>query len=57
MAKKDTTKGFFCTSCKKYHAYDGYVYAHTKIELTHTCTCGAKHIIIELNAYPKEINI
>ncbi len=55
MPKEDVSKGFNCSQCKKYHAYTGYVYAHTNIELTHTCDeCGAKHIIIDLNAYPEE---
>lgn len=43
-------KGFNCTQCKKRHEYTGYVFAHSNIELTHTCTCGAKHIIIDLTA-------
>ena len=51
---KTDNKGFTCTQCKKYHPFDAYVYAHTNIELVHTCDCGKKHIIIECGAYPED---
>ena len=51
----DNDKGFNCSKCKKRHEYSPYVYAHTNIELVHTCDCGAKHIIIDLNATPEEL--
>jgi transcription elongation factor Elf1 len=50
----DDDKGFSCTQCKKRHEYSPYVYAHSNIELVHTCDCGAKHIIIEYKAYPED---
>ena len=51
----DDDKGFNCSKCKKRHEYTPYVYAHTNIELIHTCDCGAKRIIIDLNATPEEL--
>lgn len=49
--------GFRCTRCNKFHAFDGYVYAHMHDQLIHTCDadgCNTKHIIYQGTAYNLE---
>jgi len=42
---KNLPKGFKC-ECGEDHPFDGYVYAHYRMVLAHTCdSCGAKHNI------------
>ena len=43
--------GYTC-ECGKDHKFPAYVYAHMDIELTHTCTCGRRHIILRGAAEP-----
>jgi hypothetical protein len=39
-------EGFHCKTCKKYHYFPPYVFAHWRELLTHTCdNCGAMHEI------------
>lgn len=43
-------QGFTC-ACDTFHKYPGYVYAHWREVLPHTCDdCGAEHEIILGNA-------
>jgi hypothetical protein len=37
-------KGFSC-QCGKRHDHPGYVYAHFREGIVHTCDCGRKHTI------------
>ena len=47
----ETLKGFTCETCNKWHKFPAYVYAHTRVLLTHSCdNCGAKHGIVMLHA-------
>lgn len=50
--KKDQVPdGFTCSTCDTFHEFSAYVYAHTHVELTHTCDqCGAQHSILNLVA-------
>lgn len=41
----DTPKGFACATCGKFHEFSGWVYAHWRERLTHTCECGARYSI------------
>jgi transcription elongation factor Elf1 len=43
VAKFD--KGFDCTSCGANHEFGPYVAAHWNEALTHTCACGAQHVV------------
>jgi hypothetical protein len=49
------SKGFNC-ECGKYHQFSVYVFAHTHVELTHTCDCGRKHMIFNLEVIDGETN-
>lgn len=40
------SKGFVCSKCTKAHEFTAYVAAHWDTPLVHTCTCGARHEII-----------
>ena len=42
----DPIKGFRCSGCNQRHEFPPYVYAHWDEELTHTCDCGVRHIIV-----------
>jgi hypothetical protein len=42
-------KGFIC-ECGKYHEFGGYVAAHWREVLVHTCeACGRKHSVLAGN--------
>lgn len=43
-------KGYECKACGKFHRFGAWVYAHTHVNLTHTCDCGQKHTIINCMA-------
>jgi hypothetical protein len=32
--------GHVCLNCGKHHVWGGYVMAHWRDDLTHTCNCG-----------------
>lgn len=35
-----------CLQCDREHTFDVYVAAHMRVELAHTCTCGAEHSVL-----------
>jgi len=43
---EEIAKGFDCSACKKSHEFPAYVFAHWDTRLTHTCDCGARHVIL-----------
>lgn len=47
---KKIPEGFKCTTCGTFHAYTAWVAAHSSDRLTHTCYCGAKHMILNHTA-------
>ena len=42
---KPIKKGFNCKTCGRWHNFGPYVAAHSRFQLTHTCQCGAKHVV------------
>ena len=45
--ERKTPRGFSCQWCGKQHHFSGYVYAHMRETLTHTCDyCGAEHEVV-----------
>lgn len=56
MKKKNEHDGYTC-KCGIYHKYPAYVYAHSDVELVHSCECGRKNIIfgfvVEIGELPK----
>ena len=48
---RETPKGHNCETCGVFHDWPGYVYAHTREVITHTCdVCGAKTKIVMCHA-------
>lgn len=45
VKEDDLPKGYTC-ACGITHAYPMYVFAHWRDELTHSCSCGRKAIIV-----------
>lgn len=48
MKKKDEPKGFNCKNrtCKKWHDFGVYIFAHWDEEFIHTCSkCGQTHLV------------
>ena len=46
MSYKDLPSGYDCPVCDMSHTFASYVYAHTHVDLIHTCDdCGAKNLI------------
>lgn len=44
--KAEEKEGYNCETCGARHVFNGYVFAHWDMPLTHTCdSCGAKHEI------------
>lgn len=41
-------EGYTCPKCERENTYSSWVYAHTHEEIVHTCECGAKNIIYDL---------
>ena len=46
MSYKDLPAGYDCPVCDMSHTFAAYVYAHTHVDLIHTCDdCGAENLI------------
>ena len=46
MTEQPRPTGFNCKTCDTFHPFGGYMAAHWREELSHTCdTCGARHSV------------